>query len=337
LPGLVAAAGAGLVDDATTYKVQHFASGDAVAVPQSIMFAESLRLLIHGENGSVTTELLTIGQGGPTIGRVASTGHEIDLREADNITFLLPMAGRLDIEVAGRTYAVPSRQLTAFRPADRRTRAIPSPATRFRAATIQVPLAKMQALALAAGSATDHAFAQDGIALTGDVGRHLSRSLPFLADDLLLRPQRDLQPKVALAIRQLIDDQLAEMIETKVAQPAWRSILPAFHRVRQAEELMYALSDEPISMLEIARTLGVGLRSLQLAFHHVHDGQSPRDILTRIRLEKARHRLLAANENAQVTTVALDSGFFHLSRFAQAYARTFGERPSETLARRRRA
>jgi transcriptional regulator GlxA family with amidase domain len=31
----------------------------------------------------------------------------------------------------------------------------------------------------------------------------------------------------------------------------------------------------------------------------------------------------------------MDCGFFHLGRFAQAYARAYGERPSETLARRR--
>jgi transcriptional regulator GlxA family with amidase domain len=54
-----------------------------------------------------------------------------------------------------------------------------------------------------------------------------------------------------------------------------------------------------------------------------------------MRLEKARQRLIAANGEGQVTTIALDSGFHHLSRFAHAYARTFGERPSETLARRR--
>ena len=49
-----------------------------------------------------------------------------------------------------------------------------------------------------------------------------------------------------------------------------------------------------------------------------------------------RHaRRSAANGDGQVTMIALDSGFYHLSRFVQAYARAFGERPSETLARRR--
>jgi transcriptional regulator GlxA family with amidase domain len=132
----------------------------------------------------------------------------------------------------------------------------------------------------------------------------------------------------------LIDEVLCELIGRTVEQPSSRRIFPAFHRVRQAEEMMHAHSDEPLSVLEIANALGVSLRSLQLAFNQVHDSQSPRDVLNRIRLEKARRRLLAATDE-HVTTVALDCGFFHLSRFAQAYARAFGERPSETLARRR--
>jgi AraC-like DNA-binding protein len=113
------------------------------------------------------------------------------------------------------------------------------------------------------------------------------------------------------------------------------SSFPAFHRVRLAEEMMRAYSDEPLSVLDLANALGVSLRSLQLAFAEVHGGLTPRAVLYRIRLEKARARLLAADEDSQVTTIAHNSGFSHLSRFAQAYTRAYGERPSETLYRRR--
>jgi AraC-like DNA-binding protein len=54
-----------------------------------------------------------------------------------------------------------------------------------------------------------------------------------------------------------------------------------------------------------------------------------------MRLDVARAALLAAEPPRQVTVIALDCGFTHLSRFAEAYLRAFGERPSETLARRR--
>ena len=88
-------------------------------------------------------------------------------------------------------------------------------------------------------------------------------------------------------------------------------------------------------MAKLAESLGVSLRSLQMAFAAAYGGCSPRAILNRIRPEKARARLLASPQDGQVTTIAMDSGFFHLGRFSQAYARAYGEKPSETLARRR--
>jgi transcriptional regulator GlxA family with amidase domain len=99
-------------------------------------------------------------------------------------------------------------------------------------------------------------------------------------------------------------------------------------------EIMRTRSDEPLSMVDLARELGLGVRSLQLAFQTVL-GEGPRARLTRIRLERARERLLAGDPHDEVTTIALDCGFTHLSRFAGAYLRAYGERPSDTLARRR--
>lgn len=318
----------------TRYQFQHHARAQGRDSYPSIMFTESRHLAIHGENGAVTTELMSILPHGPTIGRVVSTGHEIELREADNITFLLPRAGRLDIRIRDRSYAVHTGRLMAFRPTERRTRSVADPISRFRAATLQVSMARLRALAQAAGTSDGRAFAAEGVPLTGEAGLLLSRTLPVLADDLFLRPALPLPDKVCLAIGHLIDDLLCEMIAARVAETRMARIFPAFHRVRQAEDIIQAQSDDPVSIQDIARALGVSLRSLQLAFNEVHEGQSPRDYLTRVRLEKARQRLLAATPDKHVTTIALDSGFFHLSRFAQAYARTFGERPSETLARR---
>jgi AraC-like DNA-binding protein len=40
---------------------------------------------------------------------------------------------------------------------------------------------------------------------------------------------------------------------------------------------------------------------------------------------------VAAEPGTTVTSVALDSGFAHLGRFAAAYRHHYGESPSETL------
>jgi transcriptional regulator GlxA family with amidase domain len=56
--------------------------------------------------------------------------------------------------------------------------------------------------------------------------------------------------------------------------------------------------------------------------------------LRALRLEKVRDTLSAAEPGSvSVTEVAARWGFVHLGRFAGAYSRAFGERPSETLRR----
>lgn len=107
-------------------------------------------------------------------------------------------------------------------------------------------------------------------------------------------------------------------------------------RAVQALALMRAEADGAVSIARIAERLGVGMRCLQLAFA-AHYGMTPREMLTTLRLEKARSLLLAAAPEATVTTIALDAGFSHLSRFSESYRRAFGECPVETLRRRRAA
>jgi transcriptional regulator GlxA family with amidase domain len=97
---------------------------------------------------------------------------------------------------------------------------------------------------------------------------------------------------------------------------------------------MRAASDEPLTVAEVARAAGVGVRALELAFRR-RRGDTPRGALAAFRLERARERLLAAPPDASVTDAALDSGFAHLGRFAGAYRARFGESPSDTLRRGR--
>ena len=333
-----------MIDPATTYRFQRN-TGVSVSTT-SIMFPERVSLSLTDPKGRVTTELVTIGEQGPTIGRVRSTGHTITLREPDTITFLLPQAGRLDIRISDADYGLPAGRAMAFRPTERHTFARPDPASGsraisldrlvFAAATLQVPMARLRTLSGAAEPSIDAAFARDGTDLSGASGQFLLRMLPLLANDLFPPTPSPLPRRVAQEIEFVVDEQLYNLIGSIADRSASRRIFPAYHRVRQAEEIMHEFSDEPLSMLEIAATLGVSLRSLQLAFEEVHDGVSPRDRLTRIRLDRARRRLLDGAGGVSVTTVAMDCGFYHLGRFAQVYARTFGERPSETLARRRR-
>ena len=285
--------------------------------------------------GHIHYEAFRFEQDHALISRVSSTGYQARWRDDENYTFVFQRAGRYDVQIAGLDYGMSQGHLLAYRPGERQSRIRAGRGGLRNGVTLQVPVAQMNALTQSMETTPDKVILTDGTALAGEVGHVLSRLLPQLADDLMLRPSETPPPRVVLAIKQLVEDVLCDMMGKIIEQRSWRRVFPAFHRVRQAEEIMHANSDEPLSIQDMAKVLGVSLRSLQLAFAEVYGGLSPRDVLNRIRLEKARARLLAADGSAQVTTVAMDSGLFHLGRFSQSYARAFGEKPSETLLRRR--
>ena len=109
-------------------------------------------------------------------------------------------------------------------------------------------------------------------------------------------------------------------------------VAPAF--VRRAEEYMEAHSTEPMKIRDVIEYCGCSSSLLHRAFRN-HRGYTPAQFLALQRLEAARRRLLSPSQNDTVTSISLDCGFAHLSRFAERYKRQFGEYPSETLRRSR--
>lgn len=104
--------------------------------------------------------------------------------------------------------------------------------------------------------------------------------------------------------------------------------------VRRAREYLLAHQDEPLSILDLCRTLRVSRRTLQYAFQDVL-GVSPGVYLRTVRLNGVRREL--RRSRVAVQDAAARWGFWHLSQFACDYRRLFGERPSETLLRGDRA
>lgn len=89
----------------------------------------------------------------------------------------------------------------------------------------------------------------------------------------------------------------------------------------------------PIALNQLAGVAGVGERCLQQACR-AQWGRSPLERLASHRLAAARLRLRLAAPGPSVTRIGTECGLAHLGRFAAAYRRTYGESPSETLARR---
>jgi len=89
---------------------------------------------------------------------------------------------------------------------------------------------------------------------------------------------------------------------------------------------------EPITLERLTAVAGVSGRCLQKACI-VRWGQSPMELVTAARLQRARSRLTSRPANVSVTQAAVESGFTHLGRFAGLYRQAFGESPSDTLGR----
>jgi AraC-like DNA-binding protein len=104
--------------------------------------------------------------------------------------------------------------------------------------------------------------------------------------------------------------------------------------VRRAEAFIESQLTLPLRLGDIAQAAGVPVRTLHDAFVRFR-GLSPMQRVLEWRLEQARALLLGRGSAARISDVALECGFMHFGRFAQAYRRRFWETPSQTLARLR--
>jgi transcriptional regulator GlxA family with amidase domain len=103
-------------------------------------------------------------------------------------------------------------------------------------------------------------------------------------------------------------------------------------QVRRAESYIEANWDQPVSIERLAAVTGVSTRSLFRTFKQSR-GYTPQEFARSVRLSRARDMLLESG--ASVTEVAFACGFGDLSRFSRDYAKSFGERPSAVISRRR--
>jgi AraC-like DNA-binding protein len=242
------------------------------------------------------------------------------------------------VRIAAAEYRIASGSVYLFHPNSRRTRVEP-PADRdlFRANALLIPIRALQDQVQAS---RDDGSPWNGLPDDMPLATRLPEVLRLSELLNFVTRQFDagipISGKAAAAMSVLVEDLLSAAILR--VTPLWSEerVLPAAQsRVRKAEEIMRARSNEPLSITDVAREGGVSLRSLQLAFIEAR-AMEPRDVLLRMRLERARERLQSAGPAEAVTTIALDCGFAHLGRFPATYRAAFGELPTETLTRTRR-
>jgi transcriptional regulator GlxA family with amidase domain len=97
-------------------------------------------------------------------------------------------------------------------------------------------------------------------------------------------------------------------------------------KVRQAIGLMQRHIENPLTLPDIARRVGLSPRQLErLTLRHA--GQSPLRLYMQLRVERARELLIYSDRS--VIDVAVQAGFSSTSHFATWYKRIYGARPSE--------
>jgi AraC-like DNA-binding protein len=141
------------------------------------------------------------------------------------------------------------------------------------------------------------------------------------------------QPRLALreALLQAAHALVAPKQDSEIRMP--RSSKARRRIVVAADEYLRAHMDRPIYTEELCDALAVSASSLAEAFRAVFM-VSPHRFLKLRRLGMVRAALQSRGGPAPlVKSVALAHGFWHLGQFAHDYRETYGEAPSETLAR----
>jgi AraC-like DNA-binding protein len=262
--------------------------------------------------------------GSATAAYLESGGHDVAL-VADAAAYVAPLSGRLHVETAQGGFAAPAGGgVLLFGGADGAViRGEAGAAFRALVATAPRPVRGGQA----AGRAM--AIVADDPLVSG-----LHGFVAWLLEDGARPDSPVLRPAALQAAEAMLRDFFAELdaVETADAPDGAAQRLASADRVRRATELMRARSDQPITVDEIAATVGLGRRALQMAFRETLDA-SPRSVLTDLRLDRAQARLLSPAPGLTVAEAARASGFTHPGRFAAAYRRRFGESPAATLRR----
>jgi AraC family transcriptional regulator, ethanolamine operon transcriptional activator len=133
------------------------------------------------------------------------------------------------------------------------------------------------------------------------------------------------------SLRDAVEGLLAPQEETV---PRRRGRPPSRVRiVREADDYLQANPARPVYTDELCAALGVSASCLHGAFEATF-GLSPHRYLKLRRMAMARAMLLSGSSPwHSVKAAALSYGFWHLGQFAHDYRATYGEAPSETLAR----
>ncbi len=139
--------------------------------------------------------------------------------------------------------------------------------------------------------------------------------------------------KSPLALTSLTEALMHMILETlphRFSEKMRRAASPVPRHVKKAIEFMMANLSKPITLMEVAVACDVSSRTLQQGFRQFKM-TTPMNYLQHLRLEAFREELVGARPGESVADIALRWGFTHMGRLATDYRNRFGELQSQTL------
>jgi AraC-like DNA-binding protein len=152
-------------------------------------------------------------------------------------------------------------------------------------------------------------------------------------DTLMANPEAAASPLITgISARLLATAILVVFPNTCDTDPAARDRNDASTAtLRRAIAFIDEHAAQDISLADVAAAAHVTIRAVQIAFRRHYD-TTPTGYLRRIRLERARQELLAADPAREsVTAVAYRWGFVSPGQFSAAYRQAYGVTPDQTL------
>ena len=255
-----------------------------------------------------------------------SRTHQQVLPPRDSVTFGIPTRPQAPGRMGRRPLV--SESLTCFHPRNGMD-AVNPPG--FSAYTLTVNAERISQLAqLAAVSDPASDQGMHGLLCNPDPAA-LARLRTFLHEFFLVTSQSS--AKLAANAQAAVESDLALEVLQAFATGTPQPYVAASGRSRalkRALALMEQSSSEVITVEALCRESACSISTLERAFGEQFS-VSPKQYLTAVRLNGVRQDLQSGGAS-NVSDLASQWGFWHMSKFAADYKRMFGELPSQTLA-----
>lgn len=161
-------------------------------------------------------------------------------------------------------------------------------------------------------------------------------SLQGLVREMLMLASRSPETMALPHMIDSLEESLLQAVDravqaARLCEPKRANLAHYLALVRKLDELLSLNTGSTLYSADVARQLGVSVRTLHNAVVAIR-GMSLHRYVRLKRLWSVRQQLVLGSSTAVIKAIALANGFWHMGEFGTLYRNTFGETPQQTLA-----